>query len=92
MSHTPSASRVAHRAMSAAVTREYAVVVEGVHGDDVVVRGRGSGHAGLERGMMIPSRWLPAGRPSVGDEFFASWTPGPNGGKWSFAELDFNIV
>lgn len=91
MSHTPSASRVAARTLSAA-TREYTVLVEAVHGDDVTVRGRGSGHAGLERGMIVPQVWFPKGRPSVGDEFFASWTPGPRGGKWSFSEMDFDIV
>lgn len=83
----PSLARVASRG-----PREYAVVVRDVHGDNVTVVGRGSGHAGLERGMVVPRGWLPTGRVTVGDEYLASWTPGPNGGKWSFSEMDFSIV
>ncbi len=69
-------------------SKEYTATVSEIRGSTVVMKG--DGHAALKEGLVVPSAML-GRRPKIGDDYFAEWKPGPGGGKWSFAYMDFNL-
>ena len=68
-----------------AATDYHAEVVE-VGAKTVTLKGQG--HAALRAGLSVPMSKFPA-PPKKGDEFFATWKPGPHGGEWSFSPMEF---
>jgi hypothetical protein len=72
-----------------ASAKEYTAEVAKVSGSNVHLKGQG--HPLLKRGLIVPSKWLPVGRPQVGDEFIAIFNPRDRDQPWSFTVMDFNM-
>lgn len=74
------------RALLVLAAKDYSAVVTEIDGKTISLKGEG--HAALKKGISVPKDTVP-GKPKVGDDYFATWKAGPNGGTWTFEVMKF---